>query len=306
VVGIDESIDALAETLEQAGVDPPAPPTDPPDWDAIAAAIEPMSLPADVRRWWERVDPWTMRAWAYPEPTRWDFALDTWIQHRDEFPGIAPRSLFLVGYTSWACMSVELDSALSPGGSLFEWRLEDGGFYLRYHDLAGWLERITSLVAAGEFERRDAPETGPRLLLEDPDAMLPMSRLPGPGTPNPVHGELSRYDRHPLTWPAHWRELSGIPPEVVKPRGASHTIGEVHARNPQHEFEATVRGRVTALSGSGSSWYARVADGTGTLRVTCPGGTTALGPVMGREFEFDLLVLGGEATATAIRPLDAP
>jgi hypothetical protein len=33
---------------------------------------------------------------------------------------------------------------------------------------------------------------------------------------------------------------------------------------------------------------------------------TALGPVMGREFEFDVVALGGEATATAIRPLEAP
>jgi hypothetical protein len=305
-MAIDDSIDALADVLAQAGVDPPTPPAEPPDFDAIAAEIAPMSLPDDVRVWWERVDPWSVRAWAYPELTRWQFALETWIQHRDEFPEIAPRSLFLVGYTSWACMSVELDSPLNEGGALFDWRLEDGGYHLRYHDLSGWLDRITSLVSAGRFERRDGPEAGPRLLLKDPHAALAMSQLPGPGTPNLVHGDVTTYARHPLTWPLHWRELSGIPPEVVKPRGASHTVAEVFARNPEREFEATVRGRVTSASGSGSTWYVRVADGTGSLRVTCPAPATVLGPVMGREFEFVVVVLGGEATATAIRPLDAP
>ena len=116
---IDEAIDALADALAEAGVDPPTAPDEPPDLDAIAAAIAPMSLPGQVRRWWERVDPWTMRAWSYPAPIRWNFALDTWIQHRDEFPEIAPRSLFLVGYASWTCMSVELDSPLNAGVSRF-------------------------------------------------------------------------------------------------------------------------------------------------------------------------------------------
>jgi hypothetical protein len=305
-MAIDDSIDALAAALERVGVDPPGPPAEPPDFNAIAAPVAPMSLPEDVRRWWERVDPWSVRAWAYPELSGWQFALDTWIQHRHEFPGIAPRSLFLVGYTSWACMSVELDSTLNAGGALFEWRLEDGGFHLRYHDLAGWLDRITGLVSAGEFERRDGAESGPRLLLKDPHTSLPMSRLPGPGTPNAVHGDVTTYERHPLTWPLHWRELSGIPAEVVRPRGATHTVEEALARNPEHEFDATVRGRVTAASRSGSSWYVRVGDGTGSLAVTCPAPTTVLGPVMGREFEFDIVMLGGEATATAIRPLDAP
>jgi hypothetical protein len=209
-MAIDESIDALSEALERAGVDPPEPPAEPPDFAEIAATIAPMSLPEDVRRWWERVDPWSVRVLAHPGPIRWDFALEGWIQHRDEFPEIAPRSLFLVGYASWTCMSVELDSDLNPGGALFEWRLEDGGFYLRHHDLAGWLDRITSLLAAGDFERRNGGEAGPRLLLKDQAGILAMHDLPRAVPPSPVHGDVTLYGRDAEAWPPHWRELSGF------------------------------------------------------------------------------------------------
>jgi hypothetical protein len=230
-VGIDESIDALAEALRNSGVDPPHAPAEPPDLDAVEAAIAPMSLPADVRRWWERVDPWSVRAWAYPTLTSCDFALDTWVQHRDEFPGQAPRSLFLVGYESWACMSVELDSPLGAGRALFEWRLDGSSFYLRYHSLGGWLARITGLLVAGEFERRDGGPAGPRLLLKDPHTALSMSELPGPGTPNAVHGDTRQYDRDPLSWPLHWQRLSGLELSELEPRDAhdrgAHVIGSV-------------------------------------------------------------------------------
>jgi hypothetical protein len=160
---VDASIDALVDALGAAGVDPPRAPSNTADLDAVDAAIAPMSLPGQVRRFWERVDPGSLRVWAYPHPTTVSFALDTWKQHRDEFPGMVSQALFLVGYESWACMSVELDSPLGSGGAMFEWRLDGSSFYLRYHDLSSWLDRITELVVAGEFERRpEHPESHSR------------------------------------------------------------------------------------------------------------------------------------------------
>jgi hypothetical protein len=292
-LSIDASIDALAEALTTAGVEAPRAPAEPPDVDAIDVAIAPMSLPEQVRRFWERVDPWSLRVQAYPHPTDPGFALNTWRQHRDEFPGMAPRALFLVGYESWACMSVELDSDFGPGGSLFEWRLEDGGFHLRYHELSGWLDRMTELVVAGEFERREGAN-GPVLHLLDPHTALPMNALPAPPPPNTVHGEVTAYEREPLRWPAHWQRLSGIEPDDVKPRGATHTIAELLASDAAQPLQATVAGRVVDLGGFGDVVRVRVSDGTGVMAIACPVAVTALGPAMRNEYEFDVIVPVGE------------
>ena len=300
--------------LSRAGVDPPHPPPEPADLDAIDAVIAPMSLPRDVRRWWECVDPHSVRAWAYPDLIAPSFALDTWKQHRDEFPGIAPRALFLVGYASWACISVELDSPLGPGGSLFEWRLEDGGFYLRYHALPDWLGRIAELVEEGRFERRDGA-TGPRLLLDDPHTSLPMVSLPAPATPSPVHGDVTSYERHPLE---NGRSIGSgsrgsTQRTARRPRGATHPIAEVLESDPSKSFQATVAGRVVSLGSYGELTGVKISDGTDEMSIRCPHAVTALGPVMGQHFEFDVTLPSGLrrtphnvpslATATAIRPV---
>ena len=44
-------------------------------------------------------------------------------------PGRMPAALFLVGYEELELHVVKLDSPHGEEGSLFEWRLEDGGFY---------------------------------------------------------------------------------------------------------------------------------------------------------------------------------
>jgi hypothetical protein len=296
-VAIDDSIGALADALARAGVDPPTPPREPPDLDAVDADLAPMSIPADVRRWWETVDPRSVRAWVFPDLIGSEFALRGWKQHRDEFPGMAPLALFDVGYASHVCMSVELDSPFGPGGTLFEWGLVDGGFHLRHHDLAGWLDRITRLVVAGEFERREGPEMGPRLLLRDPERGLPMTQQPSPRTPNPVHGDVKRYEREPLAWPVHWQRLSGIEPEEVKPRGATHTIAELMSSDPTRPLEATIAALVIDLASWSGNTRVRVSDDTGVMAINCPDAVTALGPVMRREFEFDVVVPAGEREA---------
>jgi hypothetical protein len=308
-VGIDASIDALTGALAGAGVESPRPPADPPDLDAIDETIAPMSLPAQVRRFWQRVDPRSLCVWAYPAPIDPGLALDTWKQHRDEFPAIAPRALFLVGYASWACMSVELDSPHSSGGSLFEWRLEDGDFYLRYHDLSGWLDWITELLLAGEFERREGG-TGEMLLLTDPHASLPRNALPAPASSSPVHGDITAYERAPLRWPAHWQRLSGIDPEDVVPRGATHTISELLTSDPTLALEATIAARVEDLGGFGDVTRVRVSDGTGTISINCPVAVTMLKPGMRQHYEFDVVVPPGERQRPpdldAIEPADDP
>ena len=303
-MGVDASIDALVEALVQAGVEAPRAPADSPPLAAIDDTIAPMSLPPQLRRFWERIDPRTLRVWAYPQPTTPEFALDSWRSQRAEFPGIAPAALLLVGYESHACMSVELDTPFSSGGSVFEWRLDDRGFYLRYHELSGWLDRMTELIRAGEFERHEGAD-GAGLRLTDPHTALPLNALPAPAEPSPVHGHVTAYEGGPLHWPVHWQRLSGLAPEDIPPRGATHTIAELLSSDRSREVRATIAGRVDGLAGVGAMMHASVSDGTGTISVDCPAPVTMLGPAMGREFEFDVVVQTGPAAAVAraIRPL---
>lgn len=91
---IDNTIDILLDTLALAGVDPPRP-SDPAVLEEIAAAIKPLYLPADLRRFWERVDPDTLRVAVYPAFCAPRFALESWRSARREFPE-QPVILFLV------------------------------------------------------------------------------------------------------------------------------------------------------------------------------------------------------------------
>jgi hypothetical protein len=228
-------------------------------------------------------------------------------------PGLAPLALFIVGYESHQCMSVELDSRYGRGGALFEWNLVDGGFHLRYRELSDWLDRMTELVAAGEFDRHDSPN-GQVLYLRDPHRMVPMSKLPAPPTPDPVHGEITHYERPPLEWPLPWQRLSGIEPGDVKPRGATHTVAELLASDPAQPLEATIAALVVDLGNFGSGPFVRVSDGTGVMTIGCPTAVTTLGPAMRQRYEFDVVVQAGErreppdpdaveATADAVKTL---
>jgi hypothetical protein len=290
---VDTSIDALCDALVRAGVEAPREGTDAAQLDRVDAAIAPLRLPAQVRRFWERVDPATLRVWAFPQPVGPEFALDSWAQQRDEFPGMAPAALFLVGYESWNCMSVELDSPLGEGGSLFEWRLEDGGFYLRHHRLSDWLDRITSLLVDGSFERRPGA-TGPMLHLQDPEAGLSLAAPRAALPPHPVHGDATEIPREADQWPVHWQRLSGIEPEHFQPRGATHSIAELLASDPEVRLEATIAGRVEDLASWEGVTRVRVSDGTGVLAINCPTEVTTLGPALRQQFEFDVVVPPGE------------
>jgi hypothetical protein len=291
-VSIDRSLDALSAALEAAAVAPPNEPASSEPLDRVEPAIAPLRLPADLRRFWERIDPTTLNLWAFPQPVKPEFALDSWRQGREEFPGQMPAVLFLVGYESWNCMSVELDSPLGEGGALFQWRLEDGGFYLRYHRLTDWIDRMTDLVSTRQFVRRDG-HSGPILHLQDPETALALSAPRGKLPPHQVYGGATSIDRDRRRWPGHWQRLSGLNPADIAPRGPTHSIAEVLNSDPALILEATIAGRVEALAGSGNMTRVRVNDGTGVIAISCPAAVTALGPGRGRSFEFDVLVPAG-------------
>jgi len=289
-MGIDRSIDALIAALEAADVEPPRAPADLEVLEQIATAIAPLRLPADLRRFWERIAPATLRAEVFPPFCDPRFALQSWQSARQQFPG-QPAILFLVGYENWSCMSIELDGVDSEGGTLFQWGLEDGDFYLGHRRLGDWLVRIADLIGAGSYQRRTG-QRGASLEIVDEWSETPAAALRAGGSRHPIYGEATAVPREPINWPAHWQRAAGIEPSDIPERGASLTIAELLASDPASELRATIAGRVLTLAG-GADVCVRVSDGTETITVLCPAPVTALGPVVGESFEFDVVVPPG-------------
>jgi hypothetical protein len=288
---IDASIDALADAMRGAGVEWRDGEADPAVIDEIARAIEPLRLPRDLLRFWQRMslsDPVVVTSW--PEFCTPYFALNSWRQGREEFPGQAPSLLFMVAYESWSCMSMELAGPHGPGGALFQWSLDGETFLLRHHRLGDWLEHLASLVNAGSYERFERS-----LTVSDPFD----EELAGRGQvlpPHPVYGETREFPKDPEGWPTHWQRASRIEVDDLRPHGATHTIAEVLASDPASELAATIEAKVIALSGQRDT-SVRVSDGTGEMDVLCPAITTALGPSIRSSYEFDIVVPTGHGVA---------
>jgi hypothetical protein len=290
---IDAAIDALRAALAARGCDAPAPPEDDDALRALEAEIAPMTLPADVRRWWERIDPWTLPDLAFPQLGRPAAALDAWRDVRRDYRSTQPLTLALVGYESWNCLSVELDTPGVPGGAMYRYDFGSGGFSLTDRRFADWLARLTAAVAAGH----------------DKDAI------------EPVLDEHVLEDRHDALchWPRHWQAAAGLLPQDLEPaRGATTTLRELLKSDPGRPATATLAGRVRIDpldedAGADASGGVRVRLDDGTKKVVLTGDARFVAyEVLGKGacFEVDLSLTPGRrrrrhldaiATVDAIR-----
>ena len=267
----------------------PQPPATLDDVAEVVEAIAPLCLPAEVRRLWELVDVYTLAMQPHPALCPPSFGLIDWRRARDESDMSTPLALFLVGYTSWNCMSVELDGPEYEGGALFEWRLDDDGLWRRFNSLSEWLDRITGLIQGGLFEK-DADYRGDDYLrLRDPATEHALV-TPRPTKPHAVYGDRTDFSRNFFEWPAFWQRASGIDPSDAKPRGATQTIADLLAIDEAEEARGTIVAEVASLMSDGVTTNVRVTDGTDEIDVTCDASPTTFGPGLGRSYEFDLVV----------------
>jgi hypothetical protein len=257
----------------------------------IAVAIRPLRLPAEVETFWRRVDPASMALAPVPEPIRAAFALEAWQVHEGQ-PGLVPRPLFPFCCTGDAFLLVELDDGAGHGGACFRWGYGEGDFRLTHADLGGYLDQLATMIELGEYEARENPGGGvqhrfdPEQRWDDTAAVRLTAALP-----LATYGAQREFDADPRRWPAHWRALSGLPDSG--PRGATTTIADlVAAADGRDEVRGTVRAQVVHLALVLDGSRAEISDGTGTLDLWCPNAATAYGPVIGRVFEFDVLVRG--------------
>ncbi|MGN6188204.1 MAG: hypothetical protein ACTHOE_04850 [Conexibacter sp.] len=216
---VDDLVAALDDALVEAGFGRSRKPRDVAWLAEINATVAPLRLPEQLVRFWQLVDPASLRATVFPRFVDPPFALRHWRTQREELPNLEPRNLLLVGYESWNCMWIELDDQEGRGGTLFDGRLDADAFWRRYNSLADWLARILELIAVGSVDEWGRAED-PYLRIVDPDddrALAAPRELP----PSPVYRDQVEIGRAPLEWPVRWQRASGINPADAEPGSRS-------------------------------------------------------------------------------------
>lgn len=288
---MDLVIDRLAAAYEEAGL-PPILRSD--DVEALLAeirtAIAPLRLPAEVEQFWRRVDPSAITLAPYPHPTGIDFALHAWRSHAAE-PGMVPRLLFPIAYESHGFLFVELEDGHGSGGTVLSWGYTDDRFVVQFPTLSAYLDLLATMIELGEFTRHPGARGyiafDPEGRWEDAVSVRLAAAQPVRGFPHVRH-----VSAQPVTaWPEHWLVADGLTPQTRTAHGATTTIAELLRRAAAGDVaRGTIRAHVTRLAGSHAGRRVNVEDSTGALDIWCPAELCAYGPVMGKDFEFDVVV----------------
>jgi hypothetical protein len=284
---IDAAIDRLDDSLRSAGLPGLEAPADLRALDEVAEAVAPYELPADLGRFWERVDAERVEVYTFPKLGGPASALA--LQ-----PGLreygAPPVLLPLDYASHCYGVIELRSEWIEGGTILEWDLD--ALPLVAHSVADRIAVLAELVSEGRFEHGD----GYVVLDHRAEREKRLARLVASG-PHPVYGDLRAIPPELEAWPTHWLVTSGIDLGDREPLGATHTIAELVAAAGQGLVTGRIHGEVIRLIGTAQETLVVVDDGTAVIDVSCPAGTSPWGPVHRRRFEFEVTIEG---------PVEAP
>jgi hypothetical protein len=281
----ENPIDRLVRAYAAPGLPPIQRAKDKKSLAAIAAAIHPLRLPRDLETFWRRVDADSI-VWVGPglTPGGPAAALAMWPLYREEIWGVkTPPTLFPVGYGSHTYFLVELDDQRGNGGPCFEWGAGSEGIHMRYASISAYLDLLATMVELGEHEA---------------EGSVPYVQWRGAAqvrlaaaAPVGVYGHETVIGEDPRSWPAHWRAAGGVAADDYEPRGATTTVAQLLSRAAGGvEATGTIRARVVSLAMTGEGRRIAVDDGSATLDVWCPTAVCTYGPVMHREFEFDVIV----------------
>jgi hypothetical protein len=296
---LDSALDRLDEALRLAGLEGLEPPGDVTALADLASAVYPYALPSQLRRFWERVDAERITVFAFPivgspAAAREHMRL---LQDLGEPVPIVPPPIFLpVDYASHCYGVIELESAWAEGGMLFEWDFDDVRVVAR--SLADRIDLLAELLSEGHFERGEGfVSLDHRAEQEKRLERLVASEL------HPLYGDLREIPTALESWPAHWLAASGIDLRERRPLGATHTIAELVTAANDGPATGRIHAEVVRLVGSGAGTLVVVDDGSGTLDVWCPAGTSPWGPVHRSRFELEVTV---EGPVGAMPDLDSP
>lgn len=153
---IDSAIDRLDEALRAAGLAGLEPPADVALMAELDTAVAPYALPAELRSFWEQVDPDPIAVFVFPMLRGPAAALELLhgVREIGATGSIGMPSLLLpFDYASHCYGVIELDSEWSEGGTIFEWDMDELPLVSR--SLADRIDVLAELVSEGRFERGD-------------------------------------------------------------------------------------------------------------------------------------------------------
>lgn len=285
---IDLVIDRLDEALHAARLAGLEPPADVDAIDEVAGAVAPYSLPAELRRYWERVDPESIEWFPFPRLTGPAETLAQLKLVRDAdvtIPIVPPPLLLPLDYASHCYGVVELASQWGEGGAILEWGFDEA--QLVSHTVADRLDLLAELVSEGCLER-----VGDYVSLDhEAEAERRTARLTATG-PHRLYAERFELPTALESWPVHWLAASGVDLRSREPLGATHTIQELIAAAEGGRAIGRIHGKVTNLAGSAAGSLIVIDDGTTSLEVWCPAGASLWGPVHRARQEVEVTIEG--------------
>jgi hypothetical protein len=282
---IDASIDRLDEALRAHGLAGIEQPQESGAIDDVAEGISPYLLPAELRRFWERVDVARLAIDLFPPLCDAAGALELQ-RAADEFtvPATPPPLFLVIGYASHVHRSIELASKWDDGGTIIWSEWVDGGFRISYRSLSDLLDVVSELVAEGAVERNGDRVYVPYQAEEEKQTPRLLAQ------PHPLYGDAIEISDDLRSWPTHWLEASGVDLADRVPRGATHTIAELAEAAAAGLVTGRVHGEIVRLVGSSDGSLVVVDDGTGQLDVWCPSGVSLWGPIHRERFELEVTV----------------
>ena len=298
---IDAAIGRLDAALQAAALPGLEPPSDVRPVDALADEVAPYVLPTELRRFWEHVDPDPIAVYTFPMLHGPAHALEQlrMLGELGQEPPLGPPPMLLpFDYASHCYGVIELGSEWSEGGTIFE--LEFDHVPIVSHSLADRIDLLAELLSEGHFDRGEDFVSIDHLVEQERRSARLEAALP-----HPVYGDLRAIPPALESWPAHWLAASGVDLRDRVPLGATHSIAELVAATEHGVSRGRIHALVISLVGSSEGTLVDVDDGTASLAVWCPPGTSPWGPVHRQRFEFELAIEGpAPAVATEIRPLD--
>jgi len=298
---IDVAIGRLDAALLGVGLPGLGPPSDVTPIDALADEVAPYVLPTELRRFWEQVDPDPIAVYTFPMLHGPAHALEQlrMLGELGQEPPLGPPPMLLpFDYASHCYGVIELGSEWSEGGTIFE--LEFDHVPIVSHSLADRIDLLAELLSEGHFDRGEDFVSIDHLVEQERRSARLEAALP-----HPVYGDLRAIPPALESWPAHWLAASGVDLRDRVPLGATHSIAELVAATEHGVSRGRIHALVISLVGSSEGTLVDVDDGTASLAVWCPPGTSPWGPVHRQRFEFELAIEGpAPAVATEIRPLD--
>jgi hypothetical protein len=259
--------------------------------DEVADEVAPYVLPADLRRFWELVEPARIAVTPFPALVDARSALSLRRSNLDPeigYPPPVPPLLLPIAYSSHAFRSIEIGSQWSEGGTIFTWAHDDERIAISHHRLGDLLDVLAELVTEGNIEHRG----GYALLSFEDEVRKGEARLSEAG-PHVLYGANRDFPKWDLrAWPAHWLESLQIDLRSREPLGSTHTIAALVVEAERGPVRGRIAGLVTRLVGVGGGVLVLVDDGTRELDVWCPPETTVWGPGHGLRYEFEVTIDG--------------